>query len=156
MNAQTFDELLERKLSDSRSVLAGKAEEYSHGGDRLSNFKRAAKMLNCTPEAALLSFVTKHITALYDFVTALPNGSITIEQWSEKTGDIRNYMILLDGLIEERLGVGDKQYRMLACDEKIIVGDGWSDRNGHWVLVDSVSIVKNVPKEYVGFFRRPL
>ncbi len=103
MNANTFNELLERKLADSRTVLAGKATEYSHGGDRLSNFKRAADTLRCTPEAALLGFVTKHITALYDFVAALPDGNITLEQWAEKTGDIRNYMLLLDGLIEERL-----------------------------------------------------
>ena len=103
MDARKFNELLERKLSDSRTVLAGKATEYSHGGDRLSNFKRAAKMLNCTPEAALLGFVTKHITALYDFVATLPDGTITLGQWAEKTGDIRNYMLLLDGLIEERV-----------------------------------------------------
>ena len=108
MNTEQFNELLERKLADSRTVLAGKAEEYSHGGDRLSNFKCAATILNCTPEKALLGFVTKHITALYDFVDALPDGrQYTVEQWAEKTGDIRNYMILLDGLIEERLAVAD-------------------------------------------------
>jgi hypothetical protein len=103
MTATEFNELLERKLDDSRAVLGVKAAEYSHGGDRLSNFKRAAEMLNTTPEAALLGFVTKHVTALYDFVGALPDRCMTLEQWSEKTGDIRNYMILLDGLIEERL-----------------------------------------------------
>jgi hypothetical protein len=103
VNTDTFNELLERKLADSRSVLAGKATEYSHGGDRLSNFKQAAAILNSTPEAALMGFVTKHIVALYDFVAALPDGKqYTVEQWAEKTGDIRNYMILLDGLIEER------------------------------------------------------
>jgi len=108
VNADTFNELLERKLADSRTVLASKATEYSHGGDRLSNFKRAAGMLNCEPEAALLAFVTKHITALYDFVATLPDGNITLEQWAEKTGDIRNYMILLDGLIEERMVCVDR------------------------------------------------
>ena len=72
----------------------------------MSNFKRAAGMLDCTPEQALLSFVTKHITALYDFVQALGDGRcMTLDQWAEKTGDIRNYMILLDALIEERLAL---------------------------------------------------
>jgi len=104
MTTTDFNELLERKLDESRTVLGIKAREYSYGGDRLSNFKRAAEMLNTTPEAALLGFVTKHITALYDFVASLPGGSITLEQWAEKTGDIRNYMVLLDGLIEERRG----------------------------------------------------
>ena len=103
MQSSQFNELLERKLADSRTVLAGKADEYSHGGDRLSNFKRAAELAGCTPEKALIGFVTKHIVALYDFVDALPDRCMTLEQWAEKTGDIRNYMILLDGLIEERL-----------------------------------------------------
>lgn len=104
MKGEQFNKLLERKLEESRTVLAGKADEYSHGGDRLSNFKRAAELAGCTPEKALIGFVTKHIIALYDFVDALPGRCMTLEQWAEKTGDIRNYMILLDGLIEERIG----------------------------------------------------
>lgn len=110
MTPEAFNELLERKLTETRSVLASKATEYAHGGDRLSNFKRAAGLLNSTPEAALLGFVTKHITALFDFIQALEDGRcMPLDQWAEKTGDIRNYMILLDGLLEERLLVQESE-----------------------------------------------
>lgn len=101
--AEEFNQLLAIKFADSAEVLGAKAVEYAHGGDRLSNFKEAASFLHCTPEKALMGFVTKHIIALRDFVEALENGKCaTPEQWAEKTGDIRNYMLLLDGLLMER------------------------------------------------------
>ena len=171
MNADTFNQLLERKLADSRAVLASKATEYSHGGDRLSNFKRAAGMLDCEPEAALLGFVTKHITALYDFVAGLPGGDITLEQWAEKTGDIRNYMILLDGLIEERLDyvkpaapspmIPANNYYYLKNGDMIQAGDQIFDKpTGCWTPNDlfacgSYYQVIEGPSE-VNLMRRPL
>lgn len=102
MDSNQFNAILESKLEESRVVLAAKAAEYAHG-DRLSNFKRAGEFLGCTPEAALWGFVSKHIIALGDFIAALDKGHVmTKAQWDEKTGDIRNYMILLDALLAER------------------------------------------------------
>lgn len=105
MDCAEFDLFLEEKLEDMRLILAAKAEEYAHG-DRLSNFKKTAEFLDCTPEKALWGFVTKHIIALNDFIADLEKGRmVPIEQWEEKIGDIRNYMILLDALVAERLAV---------------------------------------------------
>jgi hypothetical protein len=107
MNATEFEDFLEGKLRETRMVLATKGNEYAHG-DRLSNFKRAAEFLDCTPEKALWGFVSKHIIALNDFIADLEKGRMTpIEQWEEKIGDIRNYMVLLDALVIERLEVAN-------------------------------------------------
>lgn len=142
MITDQWNELLERKLANTRTVLAGKAEEYSHDGDRLSNFKRAAELLQCTPEEALLGFVTKHVIALYDFTAALGVGRcMTLEQWAEKTGDIRNYMLLLDGLIEERLHT-DAPTVGCSCEEM--------ERDPFCPMHGAPCPACGIPHEYVG------
>ncbi len=48
--------------------------------------------------------VSKHIVALSDFVSDIDKGQIRpIEQWAEKIGDIRAYMVLLKAMVIERL-----------------------------------------------------
>lgn len=104
MDTQEFmNSVLNNRLFLTEKVLGSKADEYARG-DRLSNFKKAAQLMNCTPEKALFGFVAKHIVALSDFVNDLDSGvNQTPERWTEKTGDIINYMILLEALIIERV-----------------------------------------------------
>lgn len=103
METEEFEDIiLKNRLYLTEKVLGAKADEYARG-DRLSNFKKAAALLECTPEAALLGFVAKHIVALTDFVKDLETGKFqSLERWAEKTGDIINYMILLEALVVER------------------------------------------------------
>jgi len=105
MDAEYFEKhILKNRLYLIEKTAGSKAKEYAHDGDRLSNFKQAANLLHCTPEKALMGFVTKHIVALYDFLNELEQGkNQDIEQWLEKTNDIIVYMILLEGLLIERL-----------------------------------------------------
>jgi len=105
MTNEEFNYLVEDAIEDIRQTLSKKGEEYAYG-DRLSNFKQAAEFLGCTPEQALWGFVTKHIVALGDFIREFPDKPISKKQWLEKTGDIRCYTILLEGLLWER-GVFD-------------------------------------------------
>lgn len=104
MDTEQFEDIVvNNRLYLTEKVLGSKADEYARG-DRLSNFKKAAELMNCTPERALFGFVTKHIVALSDFVNDLEDGlNQTPERWTEKTGDIINYMILLEALVIERL-----------------------------------------------------
>lgn len=102
MNQERFDLVLEGRISQMRSMLATKSEEYAKGNDRLKNFKDAAALLGETPEQALMGFVAKHIIALKDFVNDPKMQNIPYSYWSEKIGDIINYMVLLDSLIQER------------------------------------------------------
>jgi len=109
MNAEFFDEhVVKNRLFEIERTLGAKADEYARG-DRLSNFKKAASLLGCTPERALLGFVTKHIVALADFVNDLEAGECQpMSRWTEKTGDIANYMILLEALLVDRAS-GEEQ-----------------------------------------------
>ena len=103
MEAREFEDIiLKNRLFETERVLGAKAEEYARG-DRLSNFKKAAGLLGCTPERALLGFVSKHIVALSDFVSDLESGhNQSLARWTEKTGDIINYMVLMEALNIER------------------------------------------------------
>ena len=103
MNTHEFEEIvMKNRLYLTEKVLGVKADEYARG-DRLSNFKKAGELIGCTPEKALFGFVAKHIVALSDFVNDLESGlNQTPERWTEKTGDIINYMILMEALVMER------------------------------------------------------
>jgi len=103
MDNETFNEILKTRQAKMTAVLVAKADEYARG-DRLSNFKKAAVLMSCTPEAALFGMVAKHIVAITDFCDDLANDTIQpYVRWDEKLGDIINYMVLLDALIIERL-----------------------------------------------------
>ena len=103
MNEQEFTEtIVSNRLYLTEKILGAKGKEYARG-DRLSNFKKAAILMGCTPERALFGFVSKHIVALSDFVGDLEKGHVqALEQWDEKLGDIIVYMILLEALVIER------------------------------------------------------
>lgn len=101
MNNQEFSDLLETRFQKTRYVLARKAEEYARG-DRLSNFKRAAGAMGCTPEQALIGMMMKHIVSIIDCVNDSAEGkSVSPAMWDEKIGDAVNYLHLLEGLVTE-------------------------------------------------------
>jgi hypothetical protein len=102
METKRFNAIVEERINKIRATLQAKANEYARG-DRLSNFKKAACLLNSTPEKALAGMVAKHIIALLDFIRDLDGDLLQdYTRWDEKIGDIIAYMILLDALIQER------------------------------------------------------
>jgi hypothetical protein len=101
MNTNDFNKLVEARLETIKALLITKAAEYARG-DRLSNFKKIAAFRNKTQEEALMGLVVKHIVALDDFIQDLPQKNMPLQQWKEKIGDIINYMILLEAMVEER------------------------------------------------------
>jgi len=122
MDAEFFEDyVLKNRLYLIEKIAGAKGDEYTRDGDRLGNFKRAASLLRCTPEKALMSFVAKHIIALYDFLNELERGNIRdMNQWLEKTGDIIVYMILLEGLLIERF---DEESKMQCKDNIRMKGE---------------------------------
>lgn len=98
-----FEQILEVRIAEIRRVLGLKASEYVRNDDRLSNFKRAAAMLQTSPEAALMGMLSKHLVSIMDMVDDI---SVEIghgkEMWNEKIGDAINYLVLLDALLQER------------------------------------------------------
>jgi hypothetical protein len=102
MNQETFDAILERRIEKIRSVLASKAKEYAKG-DRLHNFKRAAKFTGDSPAKMCASFMMKHMVSIMDIVDDVKEiGPLpSREMVDEKIGDAINYLILLEALLIE-------------------------------------------------------
>lgn len=130
MHADTFDKILEYRIKRMRNVLASKAEEYASDGDRLHNFKAAAAMSGpeATPETASWGMNAKHLVSVLDMVLATRDGGEpTVPHLQEKIGDAINYLVLLEAMFVERIGVMSvavaQGYPALAGDSKWTMGD---------------------------------
>jgi len=104
MRSERFNELVLTRLEKCQGVLVVKEGEYSVARDRLHNFKRAAALLYVQPETALLGMWAKHLVSILDIVDdVVSSGRVpTQEVISEKFGDAINYLLLLEGLLEDR------------------------------------------------------
>lgn len=104
MNQEDFTKLVNNRFTVCGAILGGKSAEYSRNGDKLHNFKRAGKMLFCTPEHALIGMMAKHQISIMDIVDDIYDGLLpTDELLSEKIADNINYLLLLEALIRERM-----------------------------------------------------
>jgi hypothetical protein len=99
-----LEKIVARRFDEIRKVLLSKSKEYTSEGDRLANFRRAASMLEVSPEQALVGMWAKHVISITDLATwAADNDSrLTPEIVDEKIVDTINYMILLEALFQER------------------------------------------------------
>lgn len=100
MTDDEFDAVVAHRISRIQAVLGEKAKEYSYGGDRLSNFHRAADIQKINPEQAAWNFLVKHLVSIQDMIesgTHYHRG-----RWCEKLGDAINYLILIDAIVIER------------------------------------------------------
>jgi len=104
MNQEQFETMMLIRLANINATLTAKADEYARG-DRLSNFKKIADMLDTTPEKALIGLVMKHIVALVDFIDDIyfDDKLQPYSRWDEKIGDVMAYMVLLDAMVQERI-----------------------------------------------------
>lgn len=105
MDHTTFKRLVINRLNCCNEVLTLKDKEYSSSEDRLHNFKQAGKSRNCTPVKALDGMMMKHIISFWDIVDRMENDSSYVppkELVAEKLGDMINYTLLAEGLIEDR------------------------------------------------------
>lgn len=100
-NLLFFDNLVKRRIDKIQTILCSKAKEYATDRDRFHNFKMAARMNGTTPEEALKGMMLKHEVAVLDMIK--DTDKATKEMIDEKLGDNINYLILLEGLLKERL-----------------------------------------------------
>lgn len=104
-----FDKLLERRTEKIQTTLLCKGGEYANGGDRLHNFKIAAKidLKDCSPEEALLGMWRKNLVSILDLIDDASKRICPQEEFvDEKIGDTINYLILLEALLKERRRIG--------------------------------------------------
>jgi hypothetical protein len=100
MDSDVFDIILKQRLEKISSTLKLKANEYAKV-DRLYNFKRAGKILNQSPDQALIGMFMKHLVCVLDMVES--DQDFPDEYIDEKVGDAINYLILLEALLKERV-----------------------------------------------------
>lgn len=102
MNEKDFNKIVEATMAWCMKTLCAKGDEYARGGDRLWNFKVAARKLNCHPAEALAGMMVKHTVSVDDIIDGLAKGIVPPKELvAEKIGDSINYLLLLEGLIEE-------------------------------------------------------
>lgn len=93
-----FNELVKKQTHICIDTLSKKADEYATE-DRMHNFKVAAQIQHCTPIQALGGMMAKHTVSIYDMINS--GEDYPIELWTEKITDHINYLLLLNGLINE-------------------------------------------------------
>ena len=82
-----------------RKELLNKKGKIYGGKDRLEQFHRAAAAQNILPTEALVGMATKHFTVITDM--AKDPQMFTFKQWYESMDDLRNYIDLLDALVDD-------------------------------------------------------
>ena len=112
MTRDDFNKIVEARFEKIRTTLMMKGKEYSTNKDVFHNFKESSKLANeanCgvlieTPESELCGFLRKHLISIFDCVGwAIEDPKKVRNTIDEKIGDAINYLILLEGLFEERL-----------------------------------------------------
>ena len=102
MNAEDFNKIVAARMAWCNKTLCAKGDEYARDGDRLWNFKAAGRKLNCHPAKALAGMMVKHTVSVDDIIDGLARGIVPPKELvAEKIGDSINYLLLLEGLIEE-------------------------------------------------------
>lgn len=99
--AETFNEMLAERLNKISTVLGNKSKEYAIDGDRLHNFRLAARTTGQDMKRALWGMAMKHFVSVMDMVES----KLALSEYmiDEKIGDSINYLILLESVMREEL-----------------------------------------------------
>lgn len=102
MEEKEFLELQNRMETNEHNIMGTKGIEYTQGDlktDRLANFYRIAKELGQSPMLVCYIYLKKHLDSITCFVK---NGrEYTDEKIEGRINDARNYLILLNAIIQE-------------------------------------------------------
>ena len=103
MKDKCFQKIFLDTIKKCKKTLIAKGGEYSRNGDRLWNFKRAARFNNNTPIEALWGMALKHLVSIDDIIDKTKmNEFPSDEVLDEKIGDMINYLILAKAIIIEK------------------------------------------------------
>ena len=102
MKHTDFNNIVNTRLTHCSKLLCSKGEEYSRNGDRLHNFKVAARVLGVSKYTALLGMWNKHIVSTLDMIEDANNSQLpSLKLIEDKLSDMINYTLLLEGLLME-------------------------------------------------------
>ena len=108
MNREEFERLLQESVGREQSLLTAKRSEYAEDEDILENFRWVALAEGRSPEEYCMTLFLKHVQGL---VKAIQTGRyfwgwVNLEDGQEglkqRISDGRNYLMLLEAILEER------------------------------------------------------
>jgi len=100
MTNEEFIEHYDTVVQQERDTLSTKRKEYADGESRFINFYDGAHFTGLSPEQTLWCYMAKHLASIREIV----NGkAVTREVLREKIGDARNYLVLLECMISDKL-----------------------------------------------------
>lgn len=116
MQYEDFSDLVNEAIKRSNALLITKGSEYTMNNDRLGQFTAAAALQSINPAEALMGMLAKHLTSVADMVKN-PT-SYNFEKWYEKLDDIRNYTLLLEGVVKDMAVGKGKEYKILTSKQQ--------------------------------------
>lgn len=135
MTNEFFEKAVDERIKKCRETLIVKAREYART-DREHNFRRAAQIMQCSKERALLGFAMKHLVSILDILDDIENGNKrpSAAQWDEKIGDLLNYLLILDVMVRAtRMEAARLKERMHSLNQK---GSNAHVAGGDWYLTN--------------------
>lgn len=100
MRATDFEQLIIAAHKHERELRAAAQKEYARTEeDALANFKRVGKLLDLPPEKVLLVYFLKHVDGI---IAHCEGHEAQREPISGRIYDARLYLLLLQGLLEEK------------------------------------------------------
>ena len=115
MTREDFTKRVEKRIDLVRQTLLTKHKEYAKDDNVFRNFDEAAGglSLHSTSAEVLWSYMTKHLVSIKDIVS--DNVPVDNAVVSEKIGDVINYLILLEAMLNER---GERHCKLKEAYEK--------------------------------------
>lgn len=102
MTREEFNKRVEKRIDLVRQSLLAKHKEYAQDDNVFRNFDEAAGgfSLHSTSAEVLWSYMTKHLVSIKDIVAE--NKAADSAVISEKIGDVINYLILLEAMLNQK------------------------------------------------------
>ena len=108
MKEKDFIEMLEKMETEEHRIMGTKGYEYTQGDaetDRLANFYRISEELSIDPKTVLWVYLKKHLDSIACFIKK--GKEFSEEKIEGRIHDARNYLVLLNGIIQEQRKSGN-------------------------------------------------
>lgn len=101
---EQYNKLLEELFDNIRALAKNKGGEYTHGDDRLDNFRRHGNDLNVSMELVWRIYAGKHWDAITTYINDLKDNKdrYRSESITGRAIDLIVYLTLFIAMVEER------------------------------------------------------
>ena len=108
MNDKDFSNVVEKRIRLITHTLIAKNKEYANTDEVFHNFKQAVGIsFTNSPEKVAWEMMVKHLQSIKDIIEHVSvdgaNGHPNEPIVEEKIGDAINYLILIEGMLKERI-----------------------------------------------------